>query len=131
MCIRDRGGLFAVVHQNGGDIYFYDIEKNGLKSRLIKTLSTRASESSGLEFDSSEGKLYIWHNVGSNSIEIVKPSVAEDGMLELIKHIDGPKTGNIEGIAVGSVGEGEHYLFFTDDDNQDGYALFWYDSLTL
>ena len=84
-----------------------------------------------MEFDSSEAKLYIWYNVGSNSIEIVKPAIAEDGKLELIKHIDGPKIGNIEGIAVGRVADGEHYLFFTDDDNQDSYALFWYDSLTL
>ena len=44
--------------------------------------------------------------------------------LELIKHIDGPKTGNIEGIAVGRVADGKHYLFFTDDDNQDSYAFF-------
>ena len=73
------GGLFVVSHQNGGDIYFYDVEKNGRKSKLVKSFATRASESSGLEFDSSEAKLYIWHNVGSNSIEIVKPAIAEDG----------------------------------------------------
>ena len=124
-------GLFVIAHQNGGDLYFYDLDLKGSKANLIKKVATRSSESSGLEFDVSEAKLYIWHNVGSNSIEIVKPTLNESGYLDLIKHIDGPKTGNLEGISVGRVAEGEHYLFFTDDDNQDGYALFWYDDHIL
>ena len=123
------GGLFVVAHQNGGEIFFYDLDENTNKVSLVKRLKTRASESSGLEFDESEGKLYIWHNVGANSIEIVNPKLANDGMLELVKHVKGPKSGNLEGIAVGKVAEGEHYLFFTDDDNQDGYALFWFDNI--
>ena len=125
------GGLFVVAHQNGGELFFFDLDPSTNRADLALSVKTGASESSGLEFDESENKLYIWHNTGGNSIEVVRPSLGANGRLELIKHIRGPKSGNIEGIAVGSTGNGEHYLFFTDDDNQDDYALFWYPDFSI
>ena len=47
------GGLFVVAHQNGGELFF-DLDENTNKVSLVKKLKTRASESSGLEFDESE-----------------------------------------------------------------------------
>ena len=124
-------GLMVVAHQDGGDLYFYDLDLEGGDAELVTIVATRALESSGLEFEASEAKLYIWHNIDGNSIEVVRPVRDEYGTLELVKHVKGPKEGNIEGIAVGRVAAGEDYLFFTDDDNQHDYALFWFSDTSL
>mgnify|MGYP001284173064 CR=1 FL=1 len=125
------GGLFVVGHQEGGDLFFFDLASDSKKIRFVRQVPTRADESSGLEFEASQGRLYIWHNTGPNSIEIVEPTLVAGGRLKLVRHIEGPKGGNVEGIAVGSVASGEKYLFFTDDDNQDGVALFWYENTAI
>ncbi len=121
------GGLMFVAHQNGGGVYVFDLSPTTPTVTFVGSYKTARSESSGLEFDRSTGRLYVWHNLGSNYFEVVDlASVAlADGSRQLrtLQEFDGPKGGNLEGIALTPVTANEHGFFITDDDNQDGAAL--------
>lgn len=121
-------GVFCVSHQNGGNLYFFEPSRQGI--RYLGTFSTRAKESSGLEYDIENSHLYIWHNINGNSLEIVHLKHAEkDNMLQLVDHFKGPKKGNLESVAVGRL-ESSTSLFLTDDDNQDNVSILWYKNWT-
>lgn len=121
------GGLMFVAHQNGGGIYAFDLSPTSQTSAFVGAYKTSRTESSGLEFDRSTGKLYVWHNLGSNYLEVV--SLASDALpdgsrkLRQIVEYDGPKAGNLEGVALTPATAREHGAFLADDDNQDGAAL--------
>ena len=118
-------GVFIVAHQNGGELFVFDLSRE--KAKLLQKITTRAQESSGLEYESETKQLYIWHNTGKNSLEIVTPQlvVGSSDSLPLKQHFIAPKTGNIESVAVGKLGT-NYSLFFTDDDNQDNIPIIWY-----
>lgn len=127
---RGMGGLMFVAHQNGGMIYAFDLDPASQGLDFVGRYRTSRTESSGLEFDRSSGKLWIWHNTGTNFLEVgdLTSAVLADGtrQFKALAEYDGPKTGNLEGFAMTPASAGEHWAFITDDDNQDGAALMWF-----
>jgi hypothetical protein len=124
------GGLMFVAHQNGGGVYVFDLNpaNNGVK--FVGRYLTSRGESSALGFDRSTNHLYIWHNTGSNYLEVsdLTSAVRADGQRHFttLREFLGPKGGNLEGIAFTPATSGEHSFFSTDDSNQDGAALMWF-----
>ena len=120
------GGLMFVAHQNGGRIYVFDLGPNGNIVSFVGAYKTAQRESSGLEFDQSTGLLYIWHNIDDNSLEITKLSSFienEERRLTPVAEFVGPKTGNLEGIAIVPSETKNKIFLIVDDDNQDGAAV--------
>ena len=124
------GGLMFVAHQNGGDVYAFDLDPAGDAFDFVGSYATSHGESSGLEFDRSNGTLYVWHNTGSNVLELSDLSsfVRTDGRRQLtsVAVYAGPRSGNLEGFAATPASSHERWCFLTDDDNQDGAALLWF-----
>ncbi|PIR24766.1 MAG: hypothetical protein COX62_04365 [Deltaproteobacteria bacterium CG_4_10_14_0_2_um_filter_43_8] len=124
------GGLMFVAHQRGGAVYAFDLDANSNTFDFVGAYKTSRTESSGLEFDRSSGKMYVWHNTNGNFIEVTDLTsfVGADGQRHFtsIKEYQGPKGGNLEGIALTPASSGENSFFTTDDDNQNGAALMWF-----
>ncbi len=124
------GGLMFVAHQNGGGVYVFDLNPADGTLDFVGEYMTSRAESSGLEFDRSNGKLFIWHNINGNHLEVTDlTSAAIAGgrrQFHTIQEYNGPKTGNLEGVALTPVASREYWAFFTDDDNQNGAALMWF-----
>jgi hypothetical protein len=124
------GGLMFVVHQDGGNLYVFDLDRTNGSYDFVGQYITSHGESSGLEFDRSSGKLYIWHNTNGNIIEVNDlTSVPTSGVLRAMTTralIQAPKGGNLEGIACTPESSGEGWWWFADDSNQNGQALAWY-----
>ena len=123
------GGIMLVAHQNGGNIYAFDLNRSNDTYKFIGKYATNRTESSGLEFDRSTGKLYIWHSPYNNYIEVTEmKSVVNGSSRKFIMQIEfnGPKVGNLEGIAMTPASTNENWYFAADDSNQDGYALMWF-----
>ena len=120
------GGLMFVAHQNGGRIYVFDLGVDSKDVRFVGAYRSSREESSGLEFDRSSGRLYIWHNTGPNYLEVTELSSVGEGderRLLTVKEFLGPKAGNLEGIAVSPEAAGDHLCLIVDDDNQDDAAV--------
>lgn len=126
------GGLVFVAHQNGGSVYAFDLGASDATVELVGEYKTSRGESSGLEFDRSSGKLYIWHNTGSNYLELtdLRSYLRADGKRQFYSTREylGPKTGNLEGVALTPAADGDPWYFATDDDCQNGVALMWFRS---
>jgi len=126
---KGMGGLFFVAHQNGGKIYVFDLSRTDGSIHFVGAYGTRRSESSDLEFDRSNGLLYIWHNTGLNYLEVTTlSSYVSGGTRYLTPRAEfiGPKTGNLEGIGILPASDTDNWCLITDDDNQDGAALMWF-----
>jgi hypothetical protein len=125
------GGLMFVGHQSGGYVHVFDLNRGNNSYNYVGKYKTGRSETAGLEFDRSTGRLYIWHNVGSTSnfLEIVKLSSYMDGeerRLRQIVEYEGPRTGNLEGFALVPTPETDNWCFVTDDSNTNDEAVMWY-----
>ena len=124
--INGMGGLMFVAHQNGGKIYAFDLNPNNGTVDFIGAYKTSQSESSGLEFDRLTGLLYVWHNLGPNYLEITKLSSHGEGAerrFTSVAEFVGPKSGNLEGIAIELTPMKKGRCLIVDDDNQNGAAL--------
>jgi len=120
------GGLMFVAHQNGGRIYAFDLNPDNGTVLFVGAYKTSRSESSGLEFDRSTGLLYVWHNLGPNYLEVTKLSSQVEGKerrFTSAAEFVGPKSGNLEGIAIVPTTTKKDWCLIVDDDNQDGAAL--------
>jgi len=120
------GGLMFVAHQNGGRIYVFDLNRENGAVHFVGAYKTSRSESSGLEFDRSTGLLYVWHNTGPNYLEITKLSSQVEGKerrFTSVAEFVGPKSGNLEGIAIAPTVTNKGCCLIVDDDNQNGAAL--------
>ena len=119
-----------VAHQNGGRVYAFDLDRSDSTFDFVGAYKTRKTESSGLEFDRSNGYLYIWHNIGPapNYLEVTTLASHVDGERTLtpIAEFEGPKSGNLEGIAILPASDDDNWCLIVDDDNQDGAALMWF-----
>jgi len=120
------GGLMFVAHQNGGRIYVFDLNRANGAVHFVGAYKTSRPESSGLEFDRSTGLLYVWHNTGPNYLEVTKLSSHVEGAersFTSVVEFFGPKSGNLEGIAVVPTVTKKSCCLIVDDDNQNGAAL--------
>lgn len=123
------GGLFFVAHQNGGQLYAFELSPSTGGVVFIGAYKTARTESSGLEFDRSTGHLFIWHNIGSNFIEVTNLRSSPSGTGRQIRkqvEFNGPKSGNLEGIAFTPACSNQNWYFATDDANANGDALMWF-----
>ena len=122
-----QGGLWFVAHQNGGGIYVFDLAASAATVDFVGAYKTLRTESSGLDFDRSTGRLMVWHNIGSNYLEevdLASTALAGGGrQLNSLREFAGPKGGNLEGIAMSPAAGGEHLAFVTDDGNDSGFAV--------
>jgi len=114
------GGLILVAHQNGGRIYVFDLNRSDSTYDFVGAYRTRRAESAGLEFDRSNGYLYIWHNTGSNYLEITTlASYLNSGerYLTPIAEFTGPagSSGNLEGIGIPPASGAENWCLMVDD----------------
>jgi|APSaa5957512535_1039671.scaffolds.fasta_scaffold01771_7 hypothetical protein len=114
------GGLMLVAHQNGGKVYAFDLGVDSDVVSFIGAYGTNTRESSGLEFNRSSGKLYVWHNVGGNSLEEVSLK-STNGTFDSLRTWASPKGGNLECIAIMG-----NLLVLCDDSNANGFALMLY-----
>ncbi len=130
--VNGMGGLIFVAHQTGGYIYVFDLNRSNNTYIFVGKYATAYTESSGLAFDRSVGKLFIWHNTGSNYIEVTEMKSYDlgSGIRKFYPQTSfyGPRSGNLEGIAFTPSSAAEHWYFATDDGNQNGYAVYWFKS---
>ena len=120
------GGLMFVGHQTGGYVHVFDLNANGSYLYHGKILTSR-EETADLSFDRATGKLYLWHNIGSNYLEVAELNstgpVSERKFRTLIEYL-GPRTGKLEGIALVSNAVGDDWILMADDGNNPaGEAL--------
>lgn len=124
------GGLMFVGHQDGGYVHVFDVQPTSSVYTYVGRYKTGRSETAGLEFDRTTGLLYLWHNTGSNYLEVTELSSYVEGAERRLRQVAeyvGPRSGNLEGFALLPTTESNHWCFVTDDDNSGGQAVMWYD----
>ncbi|MCH2134822.1 MAG: hypothetical protein MK116_13860 [Phycisphaerales bacterium] len=124
--VNGMGGLIFVGHQVDGLLHVFDVNP-GVSDEFTNhgSFETAANEIAGLHFDRSSGLMYIWHNVGSNSLELSFLGSEDSlGTIDTWELYDsGMPSGNLEGIAMvsqddcGQFGSDvdQRVLFFTRD----------------
>jgi hypothetical protein len=123
------GGLMFVGHQIGGYVHVFDLNRINNGYGYVGRFKTGRSETAGLEFDRTAGKLYIWHNIDSNYLEVTELGSSVDGTdrrLRQLAEYAGPRAGNLEGFALMPTSETNTWCFVTDDDNANGEAIMGY-----
>lgn len=128
------GGLMFVGHQDGGYIHVFDLGRTNGACGYVGRYKTGRSETAGLEFDRSSGKLAIWHNTGDNYLEIAELASDVDGAERRLRQIAeyvGPRRGNLEGFAMTPLNGTNTWCFMADDDNRNGEAIVWYRQFRL
>ena len=125
------GGLMFVGYQQDGYLYALDLKRATGTYGSIGRYQTGRAETADLEFDRRSGKLYVWHNTGSNYLEIVELGSYVDGAgrrLRPLAEYYGPRTGNLEGFAVvpSASSNAAGGCVVTDDNNAAGEAVLWY-----
>lgn len=123
--VGGMGGLMLLGHQNGGRVYAFDLGTVFGTVELVGSYVTDRFETSGLEFDASANRLYLWHG-GSNDLEVARLSSTEvawgtgvERKLDTEYLFDHPGVSNLEGIAVTSTADcadGQRSLFLIADD---------------
>ena len=125
------GGLMFVGYQQDGCVYAFDLNRGNNTYGFAGRYKTGRTETADLEFDRGSGKLYVWHNTGSNYLEVVELHSVVDGanrrLRQLAEYV-GPRTGNLEGFAVvpSAATNAAGGCILTDDDNQNQEAVTWY-----
>jgi hypothetical protein len=107
--VKGLGGLFFVAHQDGGNIWVFDVNPNTDNDfAYVGKYQTNHPESCDLAFDQSTGLLYILHNIaGNNRLEVTNLTTTLNGagrkFVHSKDHIITNPTGNndnIEGFAL-------------------------------
>ena len=129
--VRGMGGLAFVGYQQDGFVYVFDLDRGGDAWDFVGRYQTGRAETADLEFDRATGRLFVWHNIGSNYLEIVELRAVVSGAnrrLRPLAEYVGPRTGNLEGFALVSatVGNDSGGCVLTDDDNLNREAVTWY-----
>jgi hypothetical protein len=79
--VKGLGGLFFVAHQDGGNIWVFDVNPNTDNDfAYVGKYQTNHPESCDLAFDQSTGLLYILHNIaGNNRLEVTNLTTTLNG----------------------------------------------------
>ena len=133
---QGMGGLMFVGHQNGGAIFVFDLNRGTEGFVFVGEYLTGQADTSGLEFDRSTGRLYIYHDKGIDILSVSDlastPVSGQVRQLNILQSYNGPSQQNNEGIAVFPADEcvgGERSFFLTIDDGEDT-SLSWYKQFT-
>ena len=125
------GGLMFIGYQYDGYAYAFDLNRAFNTYGYVGRYKTGQTETADLEFDRASGKLYVWHNTGSNYLEVVELRSYVDGadrrLRQLAEYV-GPRTGNLEGFALVPTAPTNNGggCILTDDDDLDQEAVMWY-----
>ena len=128
---RGMGGLAFVGYQQDGFIYVFDLDRTGDAWDFVGRYQTGRAETADLEFDRATGRLFVWHNTGSNYLETVELRSVVSGSnrrLRPLAETVGPRTGNLEGFALvpSAATNDSGGCVLTDDDNLNREAVMWY-----
>lgn len=129
--VRGMGGLAFVGYQQDGFVYVFDLDRAGDAWDFVGRYQTGRAETADLEFDRATGRLFAWHNTGSNYLEIVELRSVVSGsnrrLRQLAEYV-GPRTGNLEGFALvpSAADRDSGGCVLTDDDNLNREAVMWY-----
>ena len=133
---QGMGGLMFVGHQNGGAIFVFDLNRGTEGFVFVGEYLTGQADTSGLEFDRSTGRLYMYHDRGIDILSVSDlastPVSGQVRQLNILQSYNGPAPQNNEGIAVFPADEcvgGERSFFLTTDDGGDT-SLSWYKQFT-
>lgn len=130
---RGQGGLVFVAHQNGGDVFVFDLGADG-GFDTVGRYKTSGTESSGLEHDRLRNVLYVSHNEGANTLELVALSstvIGSNRQFVTLTKYTAPSSTNLEGFAI-EPGDGSRSCWYTEDhENGDSVSerarsLQWY-----
>jgi hypothetical protein len=123
------GGLMFVGSQIGGYVHVFDLSPNVDAFTYCGSNQTSQAETADLSFDRGTGKLYLWHNLGLNYLEVAELNSTLNGSVRrlrtLIEYL-GPRAGNLEGIALVSTPETNDWFLMTDDNNDNGEGVALY-----
>ena len=125
------GGLMFIGYQQDGYLYAFDLNRALNSYGFVGRYQTGRAETADLEFERATGRLFVWHNTGSNYLEVVELGSTLSGSIRRLRPLAeyyGPRTGNLEGFALvpdspTNAGGG---CMVTDDDNSGGEAVMWY-----
>ena len=123
------GGLMFVGSQVGGFVHVFDLNTNANTFTYCGSNQTSQAEATDLTFDRNTGKLYIWHNVGPNYLEVAELNSTLNGSVRRFRTLieyTGPRAGNLEGFALVSTSETNDWCLITDDDNANGEGVTLY-----
>ncbi len=125
------GGLMFVGYQADGYVYAFDLDRTLNSFGFVGRYQTGRAEIAELCFDRATGRLFIWHNTGSNYLEAVELGSTLSGFVRRLRpraEYYGPRTGNLEGFALvpDSSTNAAGGCIVTDDDNSGGEAVLWY-----
>lgn len=128
---RGMGGLTFVGYQQDGFVYVFDLDRTGDAWDFVGRYQTGRAETADLEFDRATGRLFVWHNTGSNYLETVELRSVVSGSnrrLRPLAETVGPRTGNLEGFALvpSAATNDSGGCVLTDDDNLNREAVMWY-----
>ena len=128
---RGMGGLAFVGYQQDGFVYVFDLDRAGDAWDFVGRYQTGRAETADLEFDRATGRLFVWHNTGSNYLETVELRSVVSGSnrrLRPLAETVGPRTGNLEGFALvpSAATNDSGGCVLTDDDNLNREAVMWY-----
>ena len=128
---RGMGGLTFVGYQQDGFVYVFDLDRTGDAWDFVGRYKTGRAETADLEFDRATGRLFVWHNTGSNYLETVELRSVVSGSSRRLRPLAetvGPRTGNLEGFALvpSAATNDSGGCVLTDDDNLNREAVMWY-----
>jgi len=123
------GGLMFVGSQIGGYVHVFDLNPSANTFTYCGSNQTSRAETADLAFDRATGKLYIWHNIGANFLEVAELNSTLNGSVRRLRTLieyTGPRTGNLEGFALVSTPETNDWCLMTDDGNENGEGVVLY-----
>lgn len=127
------GGLMFVGHQNGGNIYVFDLDRVTGAFTFVGEYQTGYDETAALEFDRSSGLLYVWHDELHDILSVLDLTSSDvPGMgyrrFNVVESYFGPSHSNYEGLALVSGadcrGEGRSLFMTIDDGGAFSLALY-------
>jgi hypothetical protein len=126
-------GLFFLGCQGNGHVYVFDLHPTNSSHIFVGHYVTGQSDTSALDFDRSTGTLFLWHNTGSNYLQLVTnletlPTTPYRSF-QVCYEYTSAQSGNVEGFTVAELAsELTPWAWLITDDAGSSGALMFYDS---